>query len=206
MTEPILNSDPVMSALVTEAKRIHEDALFCSVGHTREARSWNCRQFCLGIPSTVIAAFVGVASLAGSENWLDTLLGESRFPLTGILALASAALVGLMTFLDPKGQAAKHYHAMALYNALRYKVRLFHEVRCQACGDVPALTAELQKLSDHLGKLHHQTPVISARAGKGAEKAIRAGKYAYAVDQQPHEPPDNQQSGLRTAKGTFGST
>ncbi len=204
MSELTSGSNQVTSALVTEAKRIHEDALFCIAGHTREARFWNSTQFWLGIPSTMIAAMVGVASLADPKSEIDW-FGASPVQVAGVLSLVSAVLVGLMTFLDPKGQAAKHYKAMTLYYALRSKARIFYEIHCGHCGDAQALMGELQKLSEQLSKLHKQTPVISARGAAVAEKAIRDGTYTYAVDGGPEKPPGKMRSTLRAAKGFFGS-
>ncbi len=206
MAQEISGFDPDTSALVKEAKRIHEDTLFCSAGHTREARFWNSMQFWLGIPSTMIAALAGVTSVAGPDSGVESLgLGANRFLVTGILSLVSAVLVGLMTFLDPKGQAAKHYEAMTLYDALLFKVRMFYEIRCRRGGDAQALTAELQELSEQLGRLHTQTPMISSRAAAGGERAIRAGKYTYAVDKGPESPPGRIRSALRAVRRFFGS-
>lgn len=187
MSEPTAAPDQVMRALVTEAKRIHEDALFCCAGHTREARYWNAVQLWLGIPSAVLAALAGVTSLAGSESATD-ILGAERYLITGVLSLMAAALVGLMTFLDPKGQASKHYGAMTGYQALLSRVRIFYEIGCQHRRDVETLTAELQKLAEQLSEMHKQTPMISAGAAALAERAIRAGKYAYAVDRGGGKP------------------
>ncbi|KAF0106739.1 MAG: hypothetical protein FD146_2331 [Anaerolineaceae bacterium] len=173
----------LFQSIIAEAKRVHEDALFCTAGHTHEARHWDTLQLWLGIPATVIAAVTGITSLASNSASVG-ILGLNINIITGIFSLLVATISGLATFLDPKGQAAKHYQAVNSYAALLNETRFFYEIDCIQNRDVEKLEANLRKLSERLNDLNNQTPLISTRAAALAEKSILSGNYEYRVDKQ----------------------
>jgi len=173
--------NPLIQALITEARRIHEDALFCCAGHSYEARYWDSLQLWLGIPATIAAAVAGITSLARQTPSIGV-LGVDTNIIAGVLSLIVAALTGLTTFLDPKGLAVKHYAAVSAYTALVNDARFFYSIDSLQTGDLKKLEADLRKLSERLNDLNGKTPLISSRVTSLAEKSIRAGNYDYQVD------------------------
>lgn len=171
----------LFQALLTEARRIHEDALFCCAGHSQEARYWDALQLWLGIPATIAAAVAGVTTLINPANTAGG-SGINTNIIAGVLSLMVAVLTGLNTFLDPKGQAVKHYAAVNAYTALLNDARFFYSIDCLEDGDLARLQADLRKLSGRLNELPGQTPLISKRAARLGQKSIQAGTYEYQVD------------------------
>lgn len=172
----------ILATVINEAKRIHEDALFALAGHTHEARWWDGVQLWLGIPTTVIAAITGVASLSSSPNNAATIFGVNANIVIGVLSFVVAAASGLSTFLDPKGKASKNYEAANAYASLLHEVRVFYQIDCLRSNNIDELETMLKQLGTKLKEINDRTPIISARAAGRAERSMRYGTYRYEVD------------------------
>lgn len=166
-----------------QALRIWEDALYCSAGHFQESRWWEGVNLWMGIPTTIIAAITGITSLSDSGN-SSALSAASSSMIIPLLAFTVAALSGLSTFLDPKGQASKHYHAASEYQALVNDIQLFCQIDCEKGNNLEQLEDNLRKFNARLNKLNDQPIVISKRAKRIAEKEIKAGNYKYEIDKE----------------------
>jgi hypothetical protein len=173
----------MVQRLIDEAKRIYEDSFFCYAGHSEEARWWGQITLRLGIPATIIAAIAGVTSLSGQSS-SALVLGLDMSVVVGALAFVVAAMSGLSTFLDPKGQVSKHYQACIAYLRLSSDVRMFYEIDCAKGANVNELEEKLKKLSARLKDLNDQTPMISERARRVAKKSVDSGRYIYQVDKE----------------------
>ncbi len=172
---------PTVQGITQEAKRIHEDSIFCYAGHSEEARRWSDGILWLGIPTAVIAALAGVISVSGQSS-SSTLLGLNVNLLVGTVSFIVAAMSSLSTFLDPKGRASQHYQACQAYLRLANDARIFYEIDCLKSTNVGELEDRLRKLSARLNDLDGQTPIIPNGAAKVARKTVESGKFAYKVD------------------------
>jgi hypothetical protein len=179
---PFEPPDRTITAIIAEGHRIWEDARYCYAGHSEDARSWDSLTYWLGVPATVIAAVTGVTSLAG-QNTAPLMAGLSTNVLIAVLAFSVAALSGLSTLLDPKGQAARHYHAASGYLGLLNEARIFYQIECLRQQNVQELKQRVKKLSEKLDALNREPLIISRRAQRAGEKNIRLGKYDYEADQ-----------------------
>ncbi len=126
----------VTEAIVTEAKRLEEDALYSAKGHFEAATRWERFNLAVGLLATVAAALAAVFTL--SHNDVVVIL----------LAVLVSISSGVITFLNPNKIAASHHRAGIEYNAIRNKARIFYEIECRS-GDA----------TDHL------TVLVSAELG-----------------------------------------
>jgi hypothetical protein len=175
-----MDNDPISThpiaqfgeAILTEARRVEEDALHSSKGHFEAASAWDHRHFWIGIPTTIIAAAAGVTAL-------------SHLPIvSGILAFLAAATSGLVTFLNPKQRAAAHFKAGNAYKALHNDARIFREIDCQQGLTPQALSARIHALNATRNTLNAESPQIPRRAFENARKGIEAGEASYQVDKR----------------------
>ncbi len=181
MSDTPLPLENFARTICNEATRISEDALFCYAGHAQEARWWEGVHLWLGIPTTIIAAITGVTSLSDTSG-SSLVFGFNSSVVVGILAFIVAAMSGVSTYLDPKGQASKHYHAANAYLALLNDIRIFRKIECARGSNDDKLEDSLRKFNAKLNELNSQTIIISTRAKQIGEKLIRAGKYNYQID------------------------
>lgn len=99
-------SDP-LKEICREAERLEEDVLFAEKQHFSMATVWRRIHLLLGVPSAILAALAGVSAL------------KSYPALAASLAMTSAVLTALLTFLDPKKNASAHHNAGVSCSSLR---------------------------------------------------------------------------------------
>lgn len=164
------DDNQLLAALVKEARRIHEDALYSYKGHYEGAQAWAVRHLWIGIPTTVVAAAAGVTAIAN-----QTLISAA-------LSLAVAVTSAVFTFLNPQDRAGGHLRAGNAFKALRNDARIFCEVK-----SLHTPIAELEKMLDELNarrtELSIDSPQVPRSAYERARKGIEAGESAYEVDQ-----------------------
>jgi hypothetical protein len=173
-------------SISTQAWRIWEDALYCSAGHFQESRWWEGVHLWMGIPTTILAAITGITSLTDSSTTL--ILGINTSVVVPVLAFTVAAMSGLSTFLDPKGQATKHYQTASEYQALVNDIRLFCQIDCWKAGNEDKMEDSLRRFNARLNKLNTCPIIISKRATRIALKEIKEGKFNYQVDCKTQQP------------------
>jgi hypothetical protein len=169
----------LLQAIVDEAKRIEEDALYCHAGHNQAARGLNRWHYLLGIPTALLAAASSLSSFSSAGGF-----GQWTAILAGILSFFVAALTGLSTFLDPKGNAAAHSRAATSYSSLRNQARYLYSVDCKKGKPVDELDSALKSLRKQNEELDLDTPIISDAAMNIARAKIKAGEYTYSIDQK----------------------
>lgn len=118
MIENMNDMQPVI-AVMKEAMRIEEDARYASNRHMAEARRWRRLHLAFGIPATVAAALAGVSAIANAPF------------VAAALAIISAVSAGLLTFLNPKDNAAPHLKASAEFKSLLGRARMLREIDVQ---------------------------------------------------------------------------
>src|SRR5688572_12946023 len=109
-------NDQVIGRLITEAQRIQEDALYFSKSHLEESRRLRWVHLAVGIPAAATAGLAGVSAI-------------SNQPVAAVLlATISAVASALLTFLNPKENAAAHHAASTAFKDLFNRARIFHEI------------------------------------------------------------------------------
>ncbi|MBV8145044.1 MAG: SLATT domain-containing protein, partial [Gammaproteobacteria bacterium] len=117
--------------LDAEAGRLEEDVLYSEKAHFGMATFWGRVHFFLGIPSALAAAASGVSAFRS-----EPLVAAS-------LAVISAFLTGLLTFLDPKKVAATHHAAGVEYADLRGRLRRLRAIDLWGGADLKVCRCEL---------------------------------------------------------------
>src|ERR1700680_2856686 len=97
--------------IAQETRRLEEDVLHAEKQHFSMATIWRRIHLAICVPSGVAAAVAGVSAL------------NDHPILAGALAIISAILTALLTFLNPEKSAAAHHQAGIRYSDLRGKLR-----------------------------------------------------------------------------------
>lgn len=162
---------PDRAAMLAEARKLAVDVLYSEKGHFAAASAWRKRNYWLGIPAALIGAAAGATILASADP-----------VVSGILALAGAAITALMTFLNPSERAAQHQRAGVAYAQLRRKVRQFAQID-MAGMESAALRTKLAELTEEVGSTQGEALAIPSAAYRAAMKSIESGSVDY-TDQE----------------------
>lgn len=173
MAEQTPINSPALEAIVNEADRIEEDSLYSAKGHWETSRECEWLHLALGIPATIAAAVAGVSVISDGDI------------LAAALAVISAILAGLLTFLDPKGRASNHRDMGNSYKALSNDARIFRQVTCRDDTPHGELKRKLEKLNRRRNMLNAKSPQPSRLAFKRARKGIEDGEASYRADTPP---------------------
>lgn len=168
--ESLTDGGELLEQIRREASRIEEDALHSSKGHFEAERIASGRHLLIGIPTTVLAATIGVIAKVECE--------AVTVGLTAAVAVGSA----LITFLDPKARAAQHFAAGTQFNALRSEARMFREIECRASVPLESLKKRIGELNRKRAELNASAPPRGRRTFEKARDGIRRGEAAYEVD------------------------
>src|SRR5439155_4034317 len=136
-----------LDAIINEAKRVEEDAIYSAKGHWEAARRWNRWHFALGIPLTILAT-IGAGS-AFSQHALAA----------GVTSALVAAGTALLTFLKPIERATQHTQAGNAYKSLHNRARIFREIDC-ADPNAKDLAASIKQLAADRDDLNRKLPII----------------------------------------------
>jgi hypothetical protein len=161
--------DEVVSAVVKEAERIEEDALFSAKRHFNAAAIWNNTHLLLGLPTALIAGVSGISAL--SHHTL----------IAGVLSLTVAGLTALTTFLNPSQRATNHHDFGNRYNALRNKTRILREIDVHDSHPTE-LVKELKALNRERDELNQKAPQTPRLAFIRARAGIEEGEAQYKAD------------------------
>jgi hypothetical protein len=155
---------------VKEADRIEEDCLYSAKSQWEAARGLGWLHLALGIPATIAAALAGV-SIATDDKAIGALL-----------AVATAVLTGLLTFLDPKGKANLHRDAGAAYKAISNDARIFREISCVGDTAIAELEGRLEALNKRRNESNSSSPQPGWWAFRRAKKGIERGDAKYRIE------------------------
>ena len=159
----------IVSAVVTEAERIEEDALYSSKRHFNAAAYWNNLHLLLGLPTALIAGISGISAL------------NHQSLLAGVLAILVAGLTALATFLNPSQRATNHHDFGNRYNALRNRARIMREIESLTTSP-SELTKEIRALNKERDELNQKAPQTPRWAFVRARAGIEEGEAAYQAD------------------------
>jgi len=165
-----MDNEPT-TAIIKEAERITEDALYSAKGHFEAARDWERWHYWIGIPAAILAAASGVSALKDSPI------------LAAILAFLVAVLTALTTFLNPRERANQQQAAGNAYKSLQNDARIFAEVECAAPAST-SLRETLSALNSRRNELNEKSPLIPRSAFERGRKGILAGEATYVADRK----------------------
>jgi len=165
-------SEEIIEKLVSEAKRIEEDALYSFKGHNNAAESWKYVHYWIGLPTAVLAA-LGSASAFGEENLI-----------AGILGIIVTSLIALSTFLDPSGKRNTHKASGSAFGILKNQARLFYEIEISIENDINKLHKILKALALKRDELNSTSPTIPRKAYLKSKNDIESGSNDYKVDKE----------------------
>lgn len=170
MGDTMKNETSTLDALEKEAKRIEEDSQHSAKGHFFAARRWTRLRLWIGVPSAVLAASAGASGFNGFGD------------LAGALAMLSAALISVATFLNPNEKASVRQMAGTSYNSLRNRTRIFRKIALRDNTQRGEAFKELKQLAEERDGLNKTSPQIPQYAYAAAKKSIALGEADYAVD------------------------
>jgi len=159
-------ANDTQTAIATEAKRLEEDVLYAEKQHFSMATVWRRIHLALGIPSVIAAALSGMAAL------------KANAPVAVFLAVISAVLTALLTFLNPQAMAAAHHRAGIKYSDLRGRLRRLYELDLSS-SDLPAVKQRLIGLAEEKTKVMTESPHIGGLAYLARLAGISRMKAAY---------------------------
>ena len=161
-----------IEALIREASRVEEDALYSARGHFEAASLWSKVHLCLGVPAALFATLAGVSALKDDPV------------VAVILSIIVATITAILTFLNPQQRSSTHHTAGARFNIVRNEARILREV--ELVGDrIPTDAVErLKGLSKSRDELNLSSPQIPRFAFNRARRGIESGEAAYAVDKK----------------------
>ncbi len=159
--------------LLTEGRRIEESAKWSGQNQFEQAKIWRGSNYIIGVPSAVLGAIAGAATLATTVGRL----------WAGIAMLASAALTAIMTTLNLSRHKDEALVAANAYLAVQQDARVFCEIDLHKLDYEEARQA-LSELIARLQEVHKSAPLVSKRAYKKAKKNIEGGGQTYKIDEK----------------------
>ena len=96
----------VVATMVHEARFLEELSRSRAIGHRDHSQYWQKVNYGLGIPAVVTATVAGTSAFSEFDQ---------HNVVAGVLALVSAVLTALTTFLDPSKNAGLHQQAATRY-------------------------------------------------------------------------------------------
>jgi hypothetical protein len=155
--------------IITEAKRIEEDAEFSGKGHLNAARLWAKIHYIIGVPMTFSAALSGIFSINENPQW------------AAIFALLASTLGGLQTFINPEQKASSHKTSGNGFKELGNKVRIFREIELPQM-DLQKTVENIVRFDGERNQLNQTSLSIPRCAWWRAKKDIESGFSTYRVD------------------------
>jgi hypothetical protein len=152
-----------------ECERIEEDMLHSGKSHYNAASMWAWVHYLIGIPMTICAAWAGINAFSDDPH------------LSGYLALTTAALAALQTFMGASDKSIKHKNAGNGYFSVKNTARFLREVEMDDLGKTKAVT-KLRDLMKKRDELNNISPSIPYPAFLLARRSIDKGCAEYRAD------------------------
>lgn len=161
----------VISKIRSECERIEEDVEHSAKRHFNASSMWSWVHYLIGIPMTICAAWAGIDAFSDVPKY------------SGYLALATAALAALQTFLNAGDQVSKHKNSGDEYLALRNQTRLFREIEINE-DDKEGSIKRIRELSEKRDELNGISPHTPYLAFWLAKRGIDKGEAQYRADKK----------------------
>jgi hypothetical protein len=169
-----------LEAIIKEARRIEENALYTSKAHFVCAQGCENLNLWIGIPTVILAAIAGALAFT---NFLTV--------IAGVLSIIIAILTGIATFLNLKDKSRDHQNAGNKYDSLLTRVRIFRAIDCRQNQSEEVSTEKLKDLSRERDRLNADCPQPSKKCYKRAKEGIEAGEAEYKVDKDESDKPSD---------------
>jgi hypothetical protein len=154
-----------------ECLRIEEDSTFSSKGHFESARFWGATNLILGTISAIVAAIAGLSAF-------------NEHPVTaGFLAVFSATLTAILTYINPSKRSNSHLNAGNLYKGLQNDTRVFRKVEILEMDSQKDQVEVVKELSQRRNELNQNSPQVPRFAFLAARKGIESGEASYKTDE-----------------------
>ena len=158
--------------------------------HYACANSFNRLHYWLGIPTVVIAAFVGTAVFVSLEQ--DA--GGSIKIVVGMISILAAVLASLQTFLGLSERAEKHRFIAASYASVRRNLELLHAFWPD---DDAELAKKLHQVKIEMDSLAKSAPHVPEKLNQRIRKALKERGH-HRIFELPPEEPHNQANAADT--------
>ena len=146
--------------------------------HALTARRCDQRRYLLGIPATFLSAVVGSSIFAALQQSPSRALQLT----VGALAIATAILVSLQTFLDLGSRAERHRTAGVRYKAVIRQLEQLGIGTIKSGLNDPVLTNIRQRLD----ALEEDMPVVPPAVYEQVEAKYRDPAFVDSVVQRPY--------------------
>jgi len=150
--------EKLVATMVHEASFLEELSRSRAIGHRDHGRYWEKVNYGLGIPAVVAATVAGTSAFSEFE-YHDV--------VAGVLALLSAVLAALTTFLDPSKNARLHHQASTRYGELSGEFRRFRQIDVELRGAPEKLKIRLDALVKQFNKADEESPTMMGRHRRG---------------------------------------
>ena len=157
-----------IAAVGKEAERLEEDVLYAEKQHFSMATVWRRIHLSLGIPGSIFAALAGLSAVSAKPV------------LAAALAMCSAILTALLTFLNPAKTGTAHHQAGIQYNHLRGKLRRLHEIDLLS-GPSTDLRGKLDEFAGEKTRIMETAPHIGGFAYRLGKASILREEHKHAV-------------------------
>jgi hypothetical protein len=164
-------NETLINQIIHEAERIEEDALHSGKSHFNASALWSKIQYILGIPMTVCAAWAKIDAFSDALQY------------AGYLAMATAALAALQTFINASSHASQHKQSGGEYLALKNQAHFFRKIELQNLEPAEA-TEEIKAYSQKRDELNAVAPCIPYPAFWLARFSIDKGNAEYRIDKE----------------------
>jgi hypothetical protein len=162
--------DIALKPTADEASRLAEDSLWAEKQHFAMATVCRRLHLCLGIPSAIMAGVAGISAL------------QSRPTLAAILAICSAVITSLLTFLEPAELGSRHHQAGVSYSALRGKLRRFRLIDLASSIQFDEARKILDALASEKSGLMKTSPHIGGLSYHFAKRSIQRDEHKNEID------------------------
>lgn len=153
-----------------ELSRIEEDCNHSGKAQFNAGTRWNSYHYWIGIPAVIASALAGTAFFKEMPE------------VGGVLAVMTAVLTTLQTFLKPSERASAHKAAGDQYLALRNDARVFRQIRLRHVCDRQSAIDGLDEFTSRRREMNLAAPQFANRDFKKAKKGIDAGESTHKVD------------------------
>jgi hypothetical protein len=157
-----------------QARALEESCEKGALRDTLIAARWHNTNLCLGISSTIIAA-VAAFSRGQFGEW-EHLIGAVKITggeIAAALALISAVLTSILTFLSPSEKAGSYHHFSNKLRSLRDRVRAFTQIDCSRSGKEAALCEKFDRMVREKSEIDSSHPIVPNWAYGKARKRRR---------------------------------
>ena len=159
--------DNIIDELKAEAERLEWDALYTSKGSFNAAMLWSWTHYSLGSLAVLCGAIA-------SKQFIDT-----NTTVGAVVAVISAALTAIITFLKPSDKAEPHHEAGVRFASLKRKARMFRNLTVLNGSDSKKLIDELKDIADEYAEIQKESPAIPFLAYQIARWGTRRGEHVY---------------------------